>query len=132
LPLIHYCSVPACPNESTDNRGRCSQHATQINRQYRDPERQKIFNSKAWKGFRKRRLVLNPICERCKAASSVEVHHIIPLAQGGDVFTIPGTMALCKPCHAHYTWIEIHGTNQERADAYNNDTRQPIRERAEA
>lgn len=58
-------------------------------------------HTRAWRRYSARIRAERPICERCKAAPSTQVHHIIDRAYGGDLF--PGdhmVEALCSTCHA--------------------------------
>lgn len=48
------------------------------------------------------RLKLNPICTQCGLAWSIETHHRIPLAQGGDN-GLENLQAICRNCHQQIT-----------------------------
>jgi hypothetical protein len=97
-----------CPNEAT-TKGRCATHGRIEWKATHDPARTKIYQSKEWRSFRAIRLALNPICEVCNEASSVDVHHPVRLSTGGSVFTIEGTECLCKTCHGIETYKEVFG-----------------------
>lgn len=50
-------------------------------------------------------LSARPLCQRCAAATSTEVHELKSRARGGSI-TDPGNcVALCHACHA---WITTH------------------------
>jgi 5-methylcytosine-specific restriction endonuclease McrA len=38
-------------------------------------------------------------CRRCGTATGLEVHHITPIEQGGNVFSLDNLVTLCQPCH---------------------------------
>lgn len=39
------------------------------------------------------------LCEGCEGALAVEVHHLHPVAGGGDLYAFDNLMAVCKDCH---------------------------------
>jgi 5-methylcytosine-specific restriction endonuclease McrA len=47
-------------------------------------------------------LAARPVCERCHAAASVDVHEIQTRARGGSLLDPENLAALCRPCH---DWI---------------------------
>lgn len=47
-------------------------------------------------------LLERPICERCQAARSVDVHEIQTRARGGSITDETNLACLCRPCH---DWI---------------------------
>jgi 5-methylcytosine-specific restriction protein A len=46
-----------------------------------------------------------PVCERCHAAPSTDVHEVKSRARGGSITDPDNLAALCRPCH---TWITTH------------------------
>ena len=110
------CAYPGCP-ELTDVRF-CENHAKQDARNYeryrRDPATRKRYG-RAWKRIRDRYISRHPLCEECekhgRATPAEEVHHILPLAQGGT-HAEANLMALCKECHSGITLAE----NNRRRD----------------
>lgn len=101
------CSYPGCP-ELTDDRY-CEQHQSLVNKQYnkyqRDPESNKRYG-RSWKRIRDRYIKTHPLCEECQRQGRLtpaeEVHHIIPLANGGSNDK-ENLMSLCKSCHSRIT-----------------------------
>ena len=97
------CSYPGCPN-LTDGQY-CEQHRIQARRQYdryeRSPEVHKKYG-RAWKRVRDRYMNAHPYCEKCfeegRMVRADEVHHILPVAQGGTNET-SNLMSLCRGCH---------------------------------
>ena len=47
-------------------------------------------------------------CQNCNSTEDLEIHHIVPLAVGGNN-TIGNLVRLCVPCHE-----KIHGGNTKR------------------
>lgn len=60
-----------------------------------------------WRKFRNWFLALHPLCEICKESKKItpaeEVHHVIPLAEGGERLNPDNCQALCKVCHSKIT-----------------------------
>ena len=109
------CSYTGC-GKLTDGRY-CDEHEQIIEHQYnrylRDPDTNKRYG-RAWKKLRARFLLLHPLCEQCKSEGKLtaaeEVHHILPLANGGTNDE-RNLMTLCKSCHSRIT---IKDTNTHR------------------
>lgn len=101
------CSFPGCP-KLTDDRF-CEEHKKQEAKRYerydRRPGTYKKYG-RAWKRIRDRYVMSHPLCEECKKQGELtpteEVHHIIPLAEGGT-HNIDNLMSLCKSCHSRIT-----------------------------
>lgn len=64
-----------------------------------------------WKKFREVFLMEHPLCERClregRVAMANEVHHKVPLCEGGARLDPDNCAALCHSCHSKITseWI---------------------------
>ncbi len=109
----HPCSYPGCP-ELVEGRF-CKKHEQEERRRYekyqRDPETRRRYG-RAWKRIRDRYIKAHPLCEECKRngklTPSEEVHHIIPLSEGGTNKQ-KNLMALCKSCHSR-----IHAERGDR------------------
>ena len=101
------CSHPGCP-KLTDGRF-CTEHEKQEAVRYekydRDPSTRRRYG-RAWKRIRDRYIAAHPLCAQCEAEGRLtpaqEVHHIVPLANGGTHDKI-NLMALCKSCHSRIT-----------------------------
>ena len=79
----------------------------------RDPNYQRLLNSKRWKMLRQEYLRAHPLCERCKAEglirSAIDVHHVIPVESAHTIQEMEALCfneapeqqleALCIPCH---------------------------------
>ena len=55
-----------------------------------------------WQQIRAQYLRMYPVCEQCGTDVDAEVHHIIPLKQGGTNH-FDNLMTLCKRCHSRET-----------------------------
>lgn len=103
----HPCSHPGCP-KLTDSRF-CPEHEKQEARRYekyqRNPDTHKQYG-RAWKRIRDSYVLEHPLCEQCRRSGKLtpaeEVHHIIPLSQGGTNART-NLMSLCKSCHSEIT-----------------------------
>jgi 5-methylcytosine-specific restriction protein A len=104
------CSHPGCP-ALTDSQF-CPTPAKADARDYahyrRDPETNKRYGN-AWRKIRAAYLAAHPLCEQCQRAGRLtpakEVHHILPLAQGGT-HEAGNLMSLCSSCHSGITLTE--------------------------
>ena len=104
------CRYPGCAKLSDFSY--CPEHQKLMGRQYnrygRSAEMKRRYNG-AWPRIRSRFLHVHPLCEMCakegRATPAAEVHHIIPLADGGT-HDPDNLMALCKPCHSRITATE--------------------------
>ena len=79
----------------------------------RDPNYQRLLNSKRWKMLRQEYLRQHPLCERCRAdglvRSAIDVHHVIPVESAHSIQEMEALCfnevagqrleALCIPCH---------------------------------
>lgn len=104
------CSYPGCP-ALVDGRY-CEEHKkltdAHYNKYQRDPDTKKRYGA-AWQRIRDRYVAEYPLCEICAEAGRItpsqEVHHVIPLRQGGT-HDAENFMALCTPCHSRITATE--------------------------
>ena len=64
-----------------------------------------------WNSIRAHCIREHPFCIRCNIRQTEEIHHIVPISEGGDVFDRDNLMPLCYPCH-----LEVHA---ELRDAHN-------------
>ena len=53
---------------------------------------------RTWRKLRNEYIKYHPKCECCLVADSSEVHHIIPICEGGK-HTKENVMAVCRDCH---------------------------------
>jgi len=113
----HPCAWPGCPELVESVERYCEKHRKQEARRYeryrRDPATRRRYDRR-WRKIRYEYMKAHPLCERCllegRTVEAREVHHIIPLADGGTHAT-ENLMALCKSCHS-----KIHA---EKGDRWN-------------
>ena len=77
----------------------------------RNPDYQRMLNSKRWKELRQWKLSANPLCELCEAKgvvrSAIDIHHRQPVEEAGTLaemearcFNPANLQSLCVPHHA--------------------------------
>ena len=97
------CIYPGCPNSSAHQY--CDYHRKLMNKLRSEYHNRKLYGRK-WEHIRDRYVAKHPLCELCEAEGrltpAAEVHHILPLADGGDN-SDANLQALCKPCHSRIT-----------------------------
>ena len=99
------CSYPGCPNLCDGQY--CDIHKTSENRKYdkyeRNQESKAVYHSKRWQVVRKMYIESHPVCEDClkhrQFTPAEEVHHIVPLADGGAPYDESNLRSLCRCCH---------------------------------
>ena len=93
------CAYPGCP-KLTDGQY-CEEHKVIARRNYNKYERTQKYD-RAWKRIRDRYIHAHPLCEDClerqRYVPAAEVHHVIPLSQGG-LSDVSNLRALCRSCH---------------------------------
>ena len=101
------CSYPGCPL-LTEGRY-CNEHEELAARNYERYDRDSAVRKRygrSWKRIRDRYIQVHPLCEECRKQGRLipaeEVHHIVPLSQGGDS-SCGNLMALCTSCHSRIT-----------------------------
>ena len=107
------CRYPGCPELT--HRRYCAAHTKVENKRYekydRNPDTHKRYDGR-WKKIRATYMAAHPLCEECKQHGRLtpaqEVHHKIPLANGGTHDT-SNLRALCKSCHSRETARETWG-----------------------
>ena len=68
-----------------------------------------------WRALRRAALARSRYrCERCGTSGKLEVHHVLPVAQGGpEIPGLEGVLALCLQCH-----LAAHGKAAPEPDAW--------------
>lgn len=106
MPLS-VCVEPGCPGFAAA-RGRCEQHASQRAAEAKARTKGvKYYNTKRWKSLR--RFVLRRdryTCQECRRFGN-EVDHIVPIVQGGEIWSEDNLQVLCKSCHSRKTAKEV-------------------------
>ena len=93
------CNEGGC-NEVASYRGRCQYHANVNDRRIARADRQ-LYQTKRWAMTRKRKLHLDPLCNRCGEIAT-DVHHIHGVGNANP-FDLSTLEALCHPCHSRQT-----------------------------
>lgn len=102
------CRNTGCRELVRGRDGFCDAHRKQTHKQYNDTrqatgQRNKLYDSAAWKRARASHLQSEPLCRSCrKAGKLVEaqvVDHIIPVRDGGAELDDGNLQSLCKSCH---------------------------------
>ena len=93
-----------------DSKDRVDTHDGGYHREASDPR----YHTPRWIKLSRRWRMAHPLCEEClkngRTTPVQEVHHIIPLADGGT-HDFSNLMSLCKSCHSAITIAE---TNRNR------------------
>lgn len=99
------CAYPGCARLAGEKSVYCDEHKKVMDKQYQRYKRPADSNKnygRGWKRIRDRYAKAHPLCERCLKAGRIspveEVHHIIPLSQGGT-HRNDNLMSLCQSCH---------------------------------
>jgi len=65
-----------------------------------------VYNTDTWRKLRINYLMVHPICEQCKNALAIDVHHKTEISTGRNEqemkqigFNPDNLMSLCKECH---------------------------------
>jgi 5-methylcytosine-specific restriction protein A len=106
MSLRPACATPRCPHRAAPGSSRCNDCKPLAGPSYRkDPKLKAIYNSARWQKVRKRKLGRDPICEfgfeGCLKEAE-DVHHKVPLSEGGKPFSMENLMSGCKPCHTRH------------------------------
>ena len=107
------CPVPGCDGLSRKPE-RCPIHSKQQAKDQRERRPSDRRYSKArWQKTRKAYGAKYPLCEICLAKGITKVkdliHHIVPVADGGDWYRYDNLMSLCTACHGI-----VHGYGKEQ------------------
>lgn len=120
------CKVPGCPgltrskycDKHTHLEERDKQAAQEYyNKNIRNADSQKFYESTAWRYLRKLKLQRNPMCETCYAEGKITlakmVDHIIEIRDGGAVLDIENLSSICHACHNKKTAKEKEKRNDK-------------------
>jgi 5-methylcytosine-specific restriction enzyme A len=87
-----------CNENPGPARGRCPACAREYERN--KSARRRVRNTSAWQRARaEARRRDGERCQSCGATEQLEVHHIVPLAAGGEQFGLSNLTTLCVDCH---------------------------------
>ena len=88
----HKCNKQGCKVLTTDTY--CEKHKS-IQQDYYYGRK---YGS-TWTKLRNMYIREHPICEECHMLTAKEVHHIVPVMQGGALLDVNNLKALCFYCH---------------------------------
>ena len=100
------CRYPGC-NRVTHGTY-CDEHQKMADKEYnkngRDMNLQRFYNSKEWRRLRNLKLSYCPLCEEClnsgRLIKANTVDHITPIGQGGAPLELGNLQSLCRECHS--------------------------------
>lgn len=97
------CTHPGCGALAV-NRGRCEQH--QPKPWARASQHTRHLNRTLWEHARVARLTYDDgRCVYC-GAPATEVHHVVAVADGGDLYGHDNLASVCPSCHATLTRLQ--------------------------
>ena len=70
-------------------------------------ERNKFYQSYAWRQLRSMFIKRNPLCVECEGIGQV-VDHIVPIKSGGDPLEWDNLQTMCHRCHNVKSGKESH------------------------
>jgi 5-methylcytosine-specific restriction protein A len=124
--MLRPCFKQGCPNLTREKY--CEAHAhleaeekrertERYNRNARDPEMQKLYESADWRRLRAIYLKRNPLCEVCYAKSrimpAVICDHKVEIKDGGAKLDMENVTAMCPSCHNKKTAQERAKRNEK-------------------
>lgn len=78
----------------------------------RNPKARRFYNSMAWRNTRAAYIQRHPLCEECERQGRIvqaqEIHHIVPIDEGGAPLDHSNLMSLCHACH-----MALHGVGKQ-------------------
>lgn len=95
---MRYCLWPRCSVKV--KTGYCTLHEStrkKIKPDNRPSAADRGYDGR-WHRFKNMYLSRNPACEWCGEPAE-EIHHIIPLKDGGKRLSVSNVVALCRVCH---------------------------------
>jgi 5-methylcytosine-specific restriction protein A len=118
MPIVNYCSIPACPNEAV-KRGRCQEHHNEVSRQESSRIREKrdglYTDNPVWrKYYRPVILARHIVCQICHEQPSTIVDHIVAIEDGGEALKLDNLQGVCRSCHNRKTREEIKARGDRR------------------
>jgi 5-methylcytosine-specific restriction enzyme A len=106
---------------SRNNRGRCRDCLRAYERDKRARQANRARSSMAWQNARTAaRKRDGERCRQCGSTDKLEVHHIKPLAEGGDKYGLSNLITLCRECH-----VEV-GRGSRSIEGNRAHTRKPV------
>ena len=85
-----------CPSCAPKEKERKRKETREYDKQRGNPQ-QRGYDAR-WNKVSALYRMHEPLCERC-GMEAEEVHHIIPLKQGGAKYSFDNLMSVCRTCH---------------------------------
>ena len=99
-----YCIYPNCSNIAVGSKY-CATHKqkrqqalAQVYDEQRGSAQDRGYDAR-WAKVRLAQLRESPVCQHCHDAVAVLVHHVKPIAEGGDVYDPNNLLSVCASCH---------------------------------
>lgn len=104
------CLHPGCPALSTGPR--CPAHTVAYKHAYEHDRGSPASRGydRRWQKLRAAHLARQPACVACGSTDRLEVHHIVPVAEGGGMLDARNLETRCLRCHSRVT-AERRGSN---------------------
>ncbi len=122
------CGVVGCRELVNSGQRNCEAHRRERVRgnwkkEEKYKEREKFYDSPAWRKLRAFKMNLNPACELClakgKLVRAYMVDHITPINQGGDRLDQNNLQSLCNSCHQRKRQAEgMQAREKKRSDLF--------------
>ena len=99
-----WCGKPVSDYKSRPFCKRGSEHSARFHNRY------------SWMSIRYNMLKEHPVCQICGKEKATEIHHIVPLIDGGSFYRLDNLIALCHSCHveAHRELNQIKAAERRR------------------
>ena len=96
------CRVASCASRAAPGSTYCLTHRPTPTYDLNRPSSPRRGYTAQWRAVRLGYLAWHPWCELCEGVKATEVHHVVPLANGGT-HDPANLQALCKRCHSSLT-----------------------------
>lgn len=99
------CPEAGCPELVT--AGRCPTHTREADARYRTRGHRHLYNTKRWRALSRRVLNEEPLCDCGCRGLTTDVDHIVPVEDGGPMWSRSNLKALCHAAHSRKTWADV-------------------------
>lgn len=100
------CRQPGCGEllDGSTPSPYCPLHSPE--REYRRRGNRSAYQTKRWRLVRKRKLAKDPLCVECGKLAT-EVDHIVPVEDGGSMWSEDNHQSMCQSCHGRKTRKDV-------------------------
>jgi 5-methylcytosine-specific restriction endonuclease McrA len=107
MPLLKLCSGCGGTDEPRNmRRGRCPSCYHEWERERNSRPQHRVWNAAPWRRARDaakardgHRCTALENGHRCESRQDLTVHHVVPLAQGGEMYDLANLVTLCRSHH---------------------------------